>query len=234
MSSFPTSWPTLSFVLGGLQGAQCASRVKGLCRARRRGGARSPSPEDTAIDGQPQVRNYTPRRPSRPYPSDGALMNEMNCYVFTTEPDAVAHTELVELCCCLASKFILVVRDPERDPGARIEQKLARLSKHRLETMRAHEWPGTILLGDDALVHWHRVEPGVQRALQELASHLFEWVHPALPEDPCFFRADGRVLLVTTSHERDAYLTLTEHEHRALTERAPAVAAILRLEGDPS
>lgn len=161
-------------------------------------------------------------------------MSEMNCYVFTTEPDGVAYAELVELCCCLTSKFILVVRDPQIDPGARIEQHLARLSDHRVQSVRANEWPGTILLGHEALVHWHRVEPGVREALQEIASHLFEWVHPAFPEDPCFFRADGSALLVTTSHERDAYLLLTEHEHRALTERAPAVAAILRLEGDPS
>jgi hypothetical protein len=100
--------------------------------------------------------------------------------------------------------------------------------------VRAREWPGTILLADEALVYWHHVAPGPQRVLEELATHLFEWVHPAAPEDPCFFRAHGRVILVTTSHEGDSYLMLTEPEFQALTERAPHVVAILRLEGPAS
>jgi hypothetical protein len=161
-------------------------------------------------------------------------MSAMDCYVFTSEPEGAAYAELVEFCCSVASKMILVVRDPEKDSGARIKEKLARLNEFHVEAVRAREWPGTILMGHDALVYSYRVAPGLQQVLQELATRLLEWLHPAAPEDLCFFRADGRVILVTTSHEGDAYLMLTEPEFQALKERAPHVVAILRLEGPAS
>jgi hypothetical protein len=67
--------------------------------------------------------------------------------------------------------------------------------------------------------------------MKELASGLFQWVGYA-PEDPCFFRADGEVLLVTTSHERDAYLMLSEEEYQGLRLRFPDLASLLHLEGE--
>jgi hypothetical protein len=124
------------------------------------------------------------------------------------------------------------VRDLERDPGARINEKLARLGPFRIDAVRAREWPGTILLADQALVYSHRVAPGLQQVLQELASHLFEWGHPGAPEDLCFFRNDGSVILVTISHERDAYLLLSEQEFQHLPAKAPHLAVILRFEGE--
>jgi hypothetical protein len=69
--------------------------------------------------------------------------------------------------------------------------------------------------------------------LKALAGGLFEWVTVG-PEDPCFFRANGQVLLVTTSHERDAYMYLTEAEHETLERDFPNLASRLRVEGGAS
>jgi hypothetical protein len=155
----------------------------------------------------------------------------MKCYVFVSEPAGSEYADLIDFCCSLASKMILVVRDPQIRPGDAIRQRLAKLQPYRIEALRSREWPGTILYEDEAAVYWHHVTPGLQQCMKELASHLFEWVHPDAPEDPCFFRDDGQVVLVTISHERDAYLMLTEAEFVALEERFPGLAAILRKEG---
>ena len=56
----------------------------------------------------------------------------MKCYVFMSEPAGSAYSELVEFCCLLASKMILVVRDPQIKPGDAIRQKLARLEACRV------------------------------------------------------------------------------------------------------
>lgn len=155
----------------------------------------------------------------------------MNCYVFVNEPAGSKYADLIDFCCTLASKMILVVRDPQIDPGDAIKQRLAEFQPHRIKALRAREWPGTILYADEAEVYWHHVTPGLQKGMKELASHLFEWVHPDAPEDPCFFRDDDQVVLVTISHERVAYLMLTEAESIALEERFPGLAATLRKEG---
>jgi len=67
--------------------------------------------------------------------------------------------------------------------------------------------------------------------MKELARGLYQWVGYA-PEDPCFFRQDGRVLMVTTSHEREAYFILSEEEHMILQRTSPALASIIHEEGE--
>jgi hypothetical protein len=124
--------------------------------------------------------------------------------------------------------MILVVRDPRIDPSEALQQKLARLEVCRTGTVLADEWPGTILFGSQATVHSFQVTAGLLQGMKALASHLFEWVHPAAPEDPCFFRADGQVLLVTIAHERDAYLMLTDSDSELVQARFPSLASLLR------
>ncbi len=122
--------------------------------------------------------------------------------------------------------MILVVRDPHPS----IEVTLSRLHPDFARVERADSWPGTTLYGDHATLYFYFVTPRFRENLKSLAAGLFEWVG-LKPEDPCFFRADGQVLLVTTSHERDAYLLLTEEEHDELQQRFPALASILVEEG---
>jgi hypothetical protein len=157
-------------------------------------------------------------------------MEPVNCYVLTTEAEGDDYAQLIEFCCSIASKMLVVVRDPGRTPDPRTEEKLAALSSFRTEAVLAKEWPGTILFGHEATVYWHRVAPGLAQLLRQMESRLFAWLVPS-PEDLCFLREDGRAILVTTSHEGDAYLLLTEEEHRQLSAQAPRLASILRFEG---
>lgn len=96
--------------------------------------------------------------------------------------------------------------------------------------MRADKWPGTILFSEQATVYAYRVSAELAGPVSELESHLFGWLHPDAPEDPCFCRSDGEPFLVTTSHERDAYLLLTNREHAFLAQEFPTLAGLLRKE----
>ena len=119
-----------------------------------------------------------------------------------------------------------------REPAPAIEEALRQLRPDFLKEEQVHEWPGTILLyGGQATAHWYAVSPRLRENLKALADGLFGWVGYK-PEDPCFFRANGQVLLVTTSHEREAYMLLTEKEFEALQRDYPGLAAILGEEGE--
>ena len=157
----------------------------------------------------------------------------MTCYVLTSNPTGAEYESLVEFCCSASVEMILVVREPRTEGDPSLRQTLADLSPHLIRITQTSEWPGTILYEDEADVYRYRVSPSLQLELERMASSLFDWVHPDVPEDPCFFREDGSVLLVTTSHERDAYLLLTDDEYTTVKRRFPVLASLLREEGAP-
>lgn len=154
----------------------------------------------------------------------------MDCYVFSSEPADATYRDLIKFCCSIASEMLLVVRDPALDPGAAIRGMLDRLDPHLMESARSNKWPGTILLTDQATVYRYRVSPDLASLLSETMTRLFGWLHPEAPEDLCFCRRDGEPLLVTTSHEHDAYLLLSASEQALLASRYPDLAALLREE----
>ncbi|HEY1598371.1 MAG TPA: hypothetical protein VGG64_02125 [Pirellulales bacterium] len=80
------------------------------------------------------------------------------------------------------------------------------------------EWPGTRLLDVDsrtALKSRYTVTPQSIDALKRVASGLYAWSAHAeipLPEDLGFLRANGSLVLGTTTHEYDAWLELLKEE----------------------
>lgn len=150
------------------------------------------------------------------------------CLVFSEEPVGPLYRELVDFCCSVATELMLVVREP----APPIEEALRHMRPDFLRAELVYEWPGTILLhGGQATAHWYMVSHRLRENLKALADGLFEWVG-FRPEDPCFLRANGQVLLVTTSHERDAYMFVTKEERESLERDFPRLASILSDEGD--
>jgi len=86
------------------------------------------------------------------------------------------------------------------------------LKEHLVEVANQMEWPGTRLTLSPAAVYWYRVTPELIAALKTKVRSLYEWAVPDLPEDLAFYRPDGRALLGTSSHERFAFINLTEKE----------------------
>ncbi|WP_231864420.1 MULTISPECIES: hypothetical protein [Sorangium] len=157
-------------------------------------------------------------------------MKEMDCYVFTDEPGGVVYGQLVEFCCMIAPTMLLVVRDPQLDPGDSIKSQLDLLSPFLLDASREKEWPGTVLYADEATVYRYSAGEGLLERMKQQAASLFSWIHPAAPEDPCFLRRSGDVLLVTISHEREAYMLLSEDEMQIARRGFPELASILQKE----
>ncbi|XYH95619.1 hypothetical protein ACMHYB_48765 [Sorangium sp. So ce1128] len=157
-------------------------------------------------------------------------MKEMDCYVFTDEPTGVVYGQLIDFCCLMAPTMLLVVRDPQLDPGDSIKSQLDLLSPFLLGSSREKEWPGTVLYADEATVYRYSSGEGLQERLKQQAASLFSWIHPDAPEDPCFLRRNGDVLLVTISHEREAYMLLSEDEIQIARRGFPELASILQKE----
>jgi hypothetical protein len=154
----------------------------------------------------------------------------MNCFLFSREPSGAAYRELVTFCCATASRMLLVARDPDTDPGERIRRKLKELEAFATDTFCAKEWPGTILHTDEATIYMHNASPALGEKMLEITTRLFEWIHPEAPEDPCFLRENGEPVLVTTSHEGDAYMMLSEAEFSEIERLLPDLAMVLRRE----
>jgi len=87
---------------------------------------------------------------------------------------------------------------------------------------------------DSVTVHEIAFDGDVAHALGSAAHNLFQWQQPALPEDLCLLRADGSPWLTTISHERDAYLSLTDPELDQLSRRCPDLLGHLRAESTGS
>lgn len=154
----------------------------------------------------------------------------MECYIFTVEPSGSAYAQLIDFCCSLTSTMLLIVRDPQTTIGESIKSKLAIFNPFLSECPRAKEWPGTALYADEATVYRYCVSVGLQESLKQQQMGLFEWIHPDAPEDPCFLRKNGDVLLVTISHEQDAYMLLAPEEFEVLRYRFPVLASMLQKE----
>jgi hypothetical protein len=92
------------------------------------------------------------------------------------------------------------------------------------------EWPGTVLYADEATVYRYSSGEGLQKWMKQQAASLFSWIHPDAPEDPCFLRRNGDALLVTISHEREAYMLLSADEIQIARRGLPELASILQKE----
>lgn len=152
-------------------------------------------------------------------------------YVFDSPPSGSVYIELLKLGCRLASEAVLVVAEPGRDPGAAISDELSVLRPFLIEQRLAREWPGTVSLVHPSTVYRYRTCPDLAIALASLRQGLLDWRHPEAPEDLSFVRANGRPLLVTTSHEGEAYLLLDDAERALVGIEFPALASALQPDG---
>ena len=150
----------------------------------------------------------------------------MNRFVFCEEPVSETYHQLLRFCASSTLSMTLVARTR----GEISDSIFAQLRPCFLEQVVTDRWPGTTLFGHTAAVRRYSTKAPLERVLSERADGLYSWVGD-LPEDPCFYRADETVLLVTVSHERDAALLLTDEEFATVGRTYPALAATLRFEG---
>lgn len=149
-------------------------------------------------------------------------MREPSVFDILAEPRGAAYRALIRWCASRSSTALLVVRDGDalRATAANMLNRLAPALRNAETTQ---EWPGTVLLSpnDFAAVYRYNLNPPMLDVLTSAVDGLYEWTEPRQPEDLCFLREDGTAILTTIAHERDAYLSLTPDEARALRQAVP-------------
>jgi hypothetical protein len=152
----------------------------------------------------------------------------------TKEPVGALYRKLIEIAVSQSARAYLVTRLDNGELSARAMDALALLKSERIECRASSEWPGTELLnGATATVSEYRCTPRLAEALSSLASGLYEWVEPELPEDLGFLRTDGSPWLASIAHERDAFFVLSDAEAADLVQKEPAFSGLLdHVEGD--
>jgi hypothetical protein len=143
-------------------------------------------------------------------------------YDLSEEPRGSVYRGLIRASLNYGASFLLVVR------SLLAVHQSVRLAMEDLEPFVVSrtdesEWPGTRLFDETASVSRFLLRSETARILGKVADGLYEWVQPDLPEDLCIMRADGSPWLVTISHEREAYLQLSDYEKKALLEEVPTL-----------
>jgi hypothetical protein len=143
------------------------------------------------------------------------------------EPVDETYRQLLDKCREYSSTAILVIRDPD-DLSVGASAFLERIQGWCISKEKRSEWPGTIMRNFLATVYTYRLDPGLLAEFQTVATRLYQWVQPELPEDPCFLRVDGGPVLVTIAHERDAYLVASQQEVDDLLVAIPGLKLLRR------
>lgn len=127
-----------------------------------------------------------------------------------------------------ARALVVVRREEQLSDSARAALKA--LAPFGVEERITDHWPGTVLYGSTARVKEFQLSGGAVGVLSTAAVGLFDWLHPNLPEDLCFLRADGTTWLTSIAHEHDAFLELSEAELDDLRQASPTILGEIQQE----
>src|SRR5437016_3150195 len=154
----------------------------------------------------------------------------MPYWTIIVEPRGETYTALVRAACAKGTVGGLVVQN-FRSWDASFANLMSELAGHTLSVEETSEWPGTVQGGGNKgslqgypRLHKFSLNQDTLHLLTIYASGLYDWLHPRLPEDLCFFDRNERAWMTTISHERDAYLTLTRSELKNLLALVPGLA----------
>lgn len=124
------------------------------------------------------------------------------------EPVGSTYKQLISLAFNICDEFILVKRD-QLELTETTEILIEELKPYVKTEKKQEEWPGTRLLGHHADVYYFDCKPELEELLINKANGLYQWRHPELLEDLCFFK-NNAVWLMTTAHEKLGFIQTTD------------------------
>jgi hypothetical protein len=119
------------------------------------------------------------------------------------EPKGQTYFDLLDFAASRCESFSLVWIGQFQFDKSAYEIKHA-LKPFLLSNVRTDEWPGTKLVGHEAIVRRYRVSPESVKLLQK-AEGLYSWLRPTLPEDLAFYDSGEVVWLASIGHEGEAW-----------------------------
>ena len=136
----------------------------------------------------------------------------MNSYIFEEDLSGMTYHELLRYCSRNAA-FVLVSVTMEQLVDHNCRTILNAFLDLGGTSQRLARWPGTILCaGKKATVFTVPISDSLLQMLIDQCPSIFSWRLPSYPEDLSFIRANGRVLICTTTHEQYGILHLNDSE----------------------
>jgi hypothetical protein len=153
---------------------------------------------------------------SRPFSRSATDVSARRTYELLDEPVGRDYRSLIEAAVAERATGVLAVGGAEMsDSGRRL-----------VESLRPHLARPPVAGPGGQLLHFH-LGAESSELLLSAADRLFAWRGPTLPDNLCFFRADGSPWLVTIAAERLGYIELTPLERVRLANRTPQLASVL-------
>jgi hypothetical protein len=119
------------------------------------------------------------------------------------EPKGQTYIELLDFASARCESFSLVWRKQfQFEPSA--HQIANALKPFLISNLSTDEWPGTKLIGHEAIVRRYRMTDKSVKVLRSVGG-LYSWLEPKLPEDLAFYSSGQVGWLASVSHERDAW-----------------------------
>jgi hypothetical protein len=134
-----------------------------------------------------------------------------NKYWIYEEPSGADYAELIDFCARRCSKCTFVLQRPQQF-AVNCYHFLDGLNPQLIKVANQMEWPGTKLTRSQAPVYWYRVTPELIAQIKTTVDGLYDWAVPNLPEDIALYWPDDTALLGTSSHERFAFVNLSNGE----------------------
>lgn len=111
----------------------------------------------------------------------------------------------------VTARFWRGARGKREGPNAKVVQAMESLFRGRiLRRVLARKWPGTEVIGSEAIVFVIGFDAALMKPMVEAAPRLAEWTRwndPPLPEDLCLYRqGDEWPALMSITHEGDAWV----------------------------
>ena len=119
------------------------------------------------------------------------------------EPAGPAYINLLNFAASRCESFSLVWRKQFKFEPSAYDIKHA-LKPFLISNVRTDEWPGTKLIGHEAIVRRYRVTDESVGLLYP-AGRLYAWHEPHLPEDLAFYSSGGGAWLASISHDEIAW-----------------------------
>ena len=119
------------------------------------------------------------------------------------EPKGQTYIDLLNFAASRCESFCLVWRDQFTFEQSAYEIKHM-LKPFLVSNVKTDEWPGTKLIGHEAIVRRYRIADESVKLLHAAGS-LYSWLQPNLPEDLAFYASGDTVWLASISHEHEAW-----------------------------
>lgn len=161
----------------------------------------------------------------------------MLCYEILPELRFNLYHQVLEFASRVPCKYGSLVVPEDQNHDEYLVEFLEELTPFvtEIEENQLH-WPGNPDRGNTPLpgqiratVFYFTINSDSLVLLNGHVHRLYDWIGPSYPEDFCLLREDRSAWLESVSHERMAFLNLTQAEADALLDAIPELRSLIRL-----